>query len=144
MRCQGKEKAQRGCGRTPVRRDGRGFILEALLEYGVLRDWSSNDYPTQARTVFREANFGKVWERAGLLWPWCPKWWVAFASEHVRADAAWFIELLDMVQLGAASNIYDDLTPAGAEILRIAHRMREGLKVDDLEEATKNAGGKHG
>ncbi len=129
-------RKERGCGETPqicgVDWDPDRFLLEAMdqgLDDSALEDMARMQYP--------DANQGKVWRRAGFLWPWCPRWFIEFAEPGDVTIVQHVVRLRRFAKMGDPSAVRrGPLTSGGADLVDLCHYMADRLDGDKRESET--------
>lgn len=118
-------RKMRGCGSPPVI-NGQAWDPDAYIaEHGL------DDAP---HAPYRFANLSNVGRVNGWLWPWCPKWFLAFAPPEDIELAKEGLEMLDWLELGALAQFQGGTLTAGStELVLTAKRMRNSLMRDQAE-----------
>lgn len=124
-------RESRGCG-SPPSVNGKAWDPEAfLLEHGI------DEAP---RAPYRFGNLGDVGRVNGWLWPWCPKWFLAFAPTEDIELAREGLEMNDWLELGALAQFQGGTLTAGAtELILTAKRMRNSLVRAQVEREQRAA-----
>ena len=115
-----------GCGRFPVHpHTGELIDLGSFLA-------ANPDSPAAAvQDRYAFANLGFVRDLFGWAWPWCPRWFSAFAADSDALRAASILRRLPWVERGAIS--YDSITVEEINLVDQAIALRSKLEANERE-----------
>lgn len=126
-------RPERGCGEPPIVA-GRSWDPAPILERAREEFWDDLAVTEASTAIFPYADLGSVWERAGVLWPWCPLWFAKRCSSSLAQISKTVISYSRFSEARALQSVFNgEFTAGGADLFLLCRHMSDGLRADRLK-----------